>query len=414
MKTELIKYKAELENELNSILSYWMKYTPDQVNGGFIGKIDHQNRKDEKAPKGSVLNSRILWSFSSAYNLTGNQQYLDVANRAYEYLASHFIDKEFGGVYWTVDYKGRPLDTKNQVYALSFAVYALSEYHKSTSNEAAKDLAIKIYQKIVEHSYEKRYGGYIEALTKDWKEMKDLRLSGKDANERKSMNTHLHVLEAFTNLYRIWPQDVLRQQLHELVQLFLKYIISGDNHHLLLFFDDRWNPKSKLISYGHDIEAAWLLHEATELLNNSLLSMEVQNKSPLLIEAAARGLDRDGGLWYEYDPANRKLVREKHSWPQAEAMVGFFHGWEITGLKKYFDQSVKSWAFIKNHIKDSDFGEWNWGVYEDYSPMAKEDKVGIWKCPYHNSRACIELIRRISKRLEELQSMQTKLPDKCQ
>jgi cellobiose epimerase len=413
MNSTLVKYKLELEAELESILSYWSTHTMDSSNGGFVGKIDHFNHKDPLAPKGSVLNSRILWSFSAAYRLTGKQQYLEVANRAYEYYIDHFIDNEYGGVYWTIDYKGNPLDTKNQVYALSFAVYALSEYFGCSSNEEAKEYAISLYCKIVEHSYDKNYGGYIEALTRDWKEMDDLRLSGKDANERKSMNTHLHILEGFTNLFRIWPNEVLKQQLHELLQLFLKYIISKENSHLVLFFDDAWRQKSKVISYGHDIEAAWLLQETAELLNNGLLLIQVQNKSVQLVEAAARGLDRDGGLWYEYDPENFHLIREKHSWPQAEAMVGFFHGWQITGLSRYLDQSLKSWHFIRNHIHDPQFGEWYWGVYEDYTPMVKEDKVGVWKCPYHNSRACIELINRITKILDvqtENERMQLKTP----
>jgi mannobiose 2-epimerase len=210
------------------------------------------------------------------------------------------------------------------------------------------------------------------------------------------MNTHLHVLEAFANLYSIWPDEKLKQQVEELIQLFLDHIISPDTHHLVLFFDDSWNKRSEVISYGHDIEAAWLVQEAAELVGNKSLLEKVKYQTILLTEAASEGLDDDGGLWYEYDPVDDYLVRQKHSWPQAEAMVGLLNAWQISGKEVYLQQSLKSWQFVKDHILDKKGGEWYWGVEKDYTPMTREDKVGIWKCPYHNSRACIEVIRRIA------------------
>lgn len=397
MKALLEQYKNEMEQELENILAYWIKFTPDKKNGGFVGKIDHTNKIYTGAPKGSVLNSRILWTFSAAYNFTNEKKYLTIAERAFDYLTENFTDKEFGGVYWTVDHKGKPLDTKKQIYANAFAVYGLSEFYRSSKNEKAKQAAINIYNYIVKHSYDKRHSGYIEALTRDWKEIKDLRLSAKDANEKKSMNTHLHLLEAFSNLYRIDPGEILKQKVNELVTIFLEYIISKETNHLVLFFDDEWNERSGIISYGHDIEAAWLLQEAAELTGNWLLLEKTKKHSLELVNAAATGLGSDGGLWYEYDIEKRQLIKEKHSWPQAEAMVGFFNAWQITGNEKYLNQSFRSWQFIQNYIQDKKYGEWYWGVKEDYSPMTKEDKVGIWKCPYHNSRACIEICNRISK-----------------
>lgn len=396
MKKQLAQYKTELEKELEQILHYWMSCTVDEENGGFIGRIGHDETIDSTAPKGSVLNSRILWSFSAAYNLTKKEQYLQIAERAFDYLVQHFFDKEFGGVYWTVDSTGAPLDTKKQIYALSFAIYGLSEYYRASGNEKAKALSIELYNDIVAHSYDQIHGGYIEALARDWKEMGDLRLSAKDANERKSMNTHLHVLEGFANLYRIWPNEGLKEKIKELILLFLNYFISTKSNHLILFFDDEWNPKSNTTSYGHDIEAAWLIQEAAELIQDKKLIEEVKKRSVLVADAAAKGLDKDGGLWYEYDADANHLVKQKHWWPQAEAMVGFFNTWQITGDEKYLDQSLRSWDFTKQYIRDRNNNEWVWGVYEDYSFMREEDKVGLWKCPYHNSRACIEIINRIS------------------
>jgi mannobiose 2-epimerase len=400
MKEILQQYRIEMEQELENILAYWMKYTIDNEHGGFVGKIDHDNKVYYEAPKGSVLNSRILWTFSAAYNLTKKEKYLNVAERAFHYITEYFVDKQFGGVYWTVDYKGQPLDTKKQIYALAFAVYGLSEFYQASKNIKALQSTFDIYNDIVKHSHDKKNGGYTEALTRDWKEIGDLRLSAKDANEKKSMNTHLHILEAFTNLHRVSPTEILELQLRELIQLFAEHIISKQSNHLVLFFDDEWNERSKVISYGHDIEAAWLVQESTEVLGDKNLLAEIKSRSLEVAKAAAEGLDSDGGLWYEYDPEQNHLIKQKHSWPQAEAMIGFFNAWQNTGDENFLKQSLKSWEFVKKFMGDKTCGEWYWGVNEDYSPMKQEDKVGIWKCPYHNSRACIEIINRINSQTD--------------
>lgn len=395
MENSLSRYKDDVAQELQNILDYWMTHTVDEANGGFFGQIDGDGTVHTDAPKGSVLNSRILWSFSAAYNLTGNKEYLSTADRAFDYLLHHFFDTGFGGVYWTVDASGKPLDTKKQIYALSFAIYGASEYFLAAKDERAKALAQQLYYDIVKYSYDVKYGGYIEALSQNWQELDDLRLSAKDANEKKSMNTHLHVLEAFTNLYRIWPDEDLKERIEELVTLFLDTIIGADNH-LVLFFSDRWDPRSNIISYGHDIEAAWLVQEAAEMIGDDALLLRVKEKSVAVAKAAAEGLDEDGGLWYEWDRNAAHMVRQKHWWPQAEAMVGFLHAWQVSGEKVFLQQSIQSWNFIKAHILDKERGEWVWGVNEHYAVMKEEDKVGLWKCPYHNSRACMEVLRRIS------------------
>lgn len=400
MEKRLEQYKEEMEQELKAILAYWLKNAPDNENGGFVGKIDHNGNRYYDAPKGSVLNSRILWTFSAAYPLIKSDQYLEIMERAFRYLTDKFTDKEFGGVYWTVDYRGNPLDTKKQIYALSFAVYGLSEYYKVSKNEYAKEAAVRLYHDIVNYSYDQTKGGFIEALTREWKTLADLRLSARDANERKSMNTHLHVLEGFANLYQIWPNEFLRQHICGLVTIFCEHIISEETGHLLLFFDDDWNSKSSMVSYGHDIEASWLVQEAAGIIGNKLLASKARQKSIVLADAASEGLHKDGGLWYEYDPSALQLTKQKHSWPQAEAMVGFFNAWQLTGDKEYLQHSLDSWQFVKKYLHDKIHGEWYWGVNGDYSPMRHEDKVGIWKCPYHNSRACIEIINRIKSLTE--------------
>jgi len=396
---QLDQYKKELQNELSALLNFWLQNTPDKKFGGFYGKLDHSGKIFPDAPKGSVLNSRILWTFSAAYSHTGNVDYLNMAERAYKYINDHFVDKKYGGVYWTVDYKGDPFDTKKQIYAMSFAIYGLSEFYQCCKKQQAKDLAIELYNLIVEHSYDPVHGGYIEALSQDWKVLEDLRLSKKDANEKKSMNTHLHVLEGFANLYRMWPDEGLNKKISELIHIFQDHIIDKKSSHLVLFFDEAWNPKSGIISYGHDIEAAWLLQESAETIGDAALIQQVKIQSLQLAGAAAEGLDRDGGLWYEYETGTNHLIKEKHWWPQAEAMTGFYNAWQISGDESYFRRSLASWQFVQDYILDTINGEWFWGVTENYSLM-KEDKVGIWKCPYHNGRACMELIRRINKTME--------------
>jgi cellobiose epimerase len=394
--TFLLKYKNEMMAELDAILSYWINNTCDNVNGGFIGRIDENNIPYINAPKGAVLNSRILWAFSSAFTITKNEKYLHIARIAYNYLVNKFIDQKYGGVYWSVTAYGRPLDTKKQIYALAFSIYGCSAYFEASKNEAARNTAIELYHTIEKHSFDTQYTGYLDAFARDWTGMEDIRLSAKDANEKKTMNTHLHILEAYTTLYQIWPDTGLKEKITLLLKNFTTHIIDANTHHLQLFFDEQWNTKAATISYGHDIEAAWLLQEAAEKIQDGPLINGIKNIAIKITGAAAGGLGTDGGLWYEYEPSSGHYTKEKHSWVQAEAMVGFFNAWQLTGDKTYLQKSWGSWQYVQSCIWDKQYGEWYWGRNEDGALMQGQDKVGIWKCPYHNSRACIEIINRIS------------------
>jgi mannobiose 2-epimerase len=400
--TFLDNFQNELNDELKSILNYWSEIAPDNENGGFYGKIDNENHIVKSAPKGSVLHARILWSFSSAYIHTGDSQYLLMADNAYDYFINSFIDIEYGGVYWTISHKGEPLDTKKQVYAIAFSIYAFSEYYKASNCEQAKKLAIDLYTILVEKSYDKHKTGYFEAFTRDWKEISDLRLSAKDANEKKTMNTHLHVLEAYSNLFKIWKSEDLKLQIKNLIQNFLDHIIDQDSKHLILFFDENWNKKSDIISYGHDIEASWLLLEAAEAIEEEDLITKLKALSLEMAVAACRGLDQDGSMFYEFEPSHNKLIKEKHWWVQAEAMVGFYNSWQISNDKTFLTHCLTNWAFIKNNLLDKNNGEWFWGVLENGIIMEGQDKAGLWKCPYHNSRACMEIIKRIDQKKLEI------------
>lgn len=393
MDIDIRRYRQEAAEELHAILSYWMANTVDDVQGGFIGQIDESNTKYPNAPKGSVLNSRILWTFSAAHNFNHNPAYLPLANRAYEYIRDHFFDNSFGGVYWSLDAQGQPLERKKQLYAQAFALYALCEYYEASRNESAKERAIALYELMEQKSYDPVYGGYIDAFAENWQPMEDIRLSAKDANEKKTANTHLHILEAYSNLYRIWPNGRLRQQLKKLIQNFLQYFIDPQTHHLHLFFDERWSLKPGPVSFGHDIEAGWLLLEAATRINDPTMISATKEKAVLIANAAREGLDTDGGLWYEREGDH--WVKEKHWWPQAEAMVGFLNAYEVSGEQAFLQHSWNCWQFVKKVIKDNALGEWYWGVDSNNVPMPFQDKAGLWKCPYHNSRACIEVARRL-------------------
>ena len=394
--TQLAEYKAAMVAELKHILDYWRRHTVDEENGGFYGKISKTNAVEKTAAKGAVLNARILWSFAAAYNLMAENS-LNLADRAYQYILDHFLDHTYGGVYWTVDHKGSPLDTKKQVYAVAFTIYALSEYYLASGREESLQHAIALYHDLVKYSFDQQHGGYLEAFDREWKDLDDLRLSDKDANEKKTMNTHLHVLEAFTNLYRAWPDADLRVKIQGLLDDFQQHIIDKERSSMILFFDEYWNGRSNVISYGHDIEASWLLLEAAEVLADEPQIAALRKAAVKMADACLEGIDADGSLWYEQDPAKGHTIKEKHWWVQAEAMVGFFNAWQISGDPRYLEVSYKNWQFVQDFMLDKENGEWSWGVNNNGHLMAHEDKVGLWKCPYHNSRACMELMKRIKQ-----------------
>lgn len=393
--TSLADYKKEAGDELEVILSWWINNMPDEQGGGFYGSVNNDNIPDFSATKGIVLNSRILWTFSAASQYSDNERCLEMATRAFNYIGNYFIDKEYGGVFWSVDQNSKMLDGKKQIYGLAFCMYGLVEYYKVTSNETALHLAKSLFENIEKFSFDKIKDGYTEAFTRQWEPIDDLRLSEKDNNEKKTMNTHLHIIEAYANLYQVWPEIFLQERINGLLAIFEKYFINKNNHHLNLFFTEDWEIKSSIQSFGHDIEASWLLYECAEISGNESYIEQYKEIALQLADTAAAAVDTDGGMWYECDPAIDHWIKEKHSWPQAEAMVGFFNAYQLSGYQKYLQLSLDSWQFVKKHLKDFKNGEWFWGIKEDYSIIQK-DKGGFWKCPYHNSRACMELMKRIS------------------
>lgn len=394
-KEWLTGYKQQLDAELQSILDWWMRNAKDEERGGFYGSVSDTNTPDPTAPKGLVLHARAVWTFAAAYRYTGQQQYLTEAEAAFRFLESAFLDKTNGGLYWSVDADGHKLDAKKQVYGQAFAIYGLSELYLASGHQQALDCAIRVYEKLEENAWDKKYGGYIEAFEQDWSPRTDFRLSEKEENLCKTMNTHLHVIEGYANLYKVWKDPALAARLRDLLNIFYDKIIDRTSNRQRLFFQETWQAAGGIISFGHDIEAAWLLQECAVILGDAVYINRFSDLAIAMARAATDGLDADGGLWYEYDASSDHWIREKHWWPQAEAMVGFFTAWQLSGEDRFLQQAAGVWTFIKRYIIDQQNGEWYWGVTDRLQKMEGQDKAGFWKCPYHNSRACIELGYRI-------------------
>lgn len=393
-------FKKQFENELtDNILNFWVKEVYDTTRRTFFGRITNDGRKFPDAALSAVLTTRILWTFSAAYRFYPTAIYKKMADEAYRILMETFWDNENGGIYWSVFPDGRPDDTKKQFYAEAFFIYAMSEYWLAFKDEKAKQIAVSMFMLMEKYAFDPEFGGYIEANTADWKETDDQRLSPKDLDVKKSMNTHLHILEAYTNLYRIYKDEQLKEKLEHLIRIFLDKILDEKTGHLILFFDKDWTVRSEIDSYGHDIEATWLMHEAAEVLGNHDIVEEVEKVAVKMTDVTvAEGLAAHGGMYYE--KAEGHLQEQFDWWPQAEAVVGFFNTFQITGEQKYLRQSEKSWKFIQDYIIDKQKGEWFWGVGPDLKPL-RGDKVGPWKGPYHNGRMCMEMIRRIGLKMEK-------------
>jgi len=383
------KVEAEL---LSDILPFWLKYSIDDEFGGFRGQISNDLTIDPHAAKGLILNARILWTFSKAFSVYHDPLYLAAARRAYEYLTRYFWDAEFGGVYWMLDYLGKPHDTKKRIYGQAFTVYSLAEYFHASGDADALEKALRMVRSIESSSHDAEHGGYFETYERDWTLALDQRLSDVDMDEKKSMNTHLHLMEAYATLLRFHEDATVRLRLRELIEIFLDHVVDASTNHFIMFFDEEWRPRSNKISFGHTIEGSWLLCEAAEILGDAGLLARVREVAVKMAQTVfEQGLDSDGGLLYELNPTDT----DKHWWPQAEAVVGFLNAYGLTGQPHFLKAAQRSWEFIDKYIVDHEHGEWFWRVSKSGVPSEEQYKVDPWKCPYHNGRACIEVMERL-------------------
>ena len=453
MNEKIKNLKLEVRDVLeNNILPFWMDKMIDQEHGGFYGRIDGKGVLHPEAEKGAILNARILWAFSAAYrilkeeggrtkdegemsqgqahstNLLPPSSFLlpriqETAHRAYEYLIDHFIDHEYGGVYWSVDYLGNPLDTKKQFYAIGFAIYGLTEYARATGDREALEYALDLYDCIEEHAFDKEYNGYIEACTREWGVIEDMRLSELDANYPKSQNTHLHIIEPYTNLLRclkelhakescdyvpaigsVLPMGIslpvetivqVEASLRNLIDIFTDKILNPQTHHLDLFFENDWTRGAgHLESYGHDIECSWLLHEAALVLGDQKVLKKVEPIVQMVAKASEKGLRPDGSMIHEANLDTGHVDDDLHWWVQAENVVGWLNIYQYFGDEDALEKALRCWEYIKKNLIDYQSGEWYWSRHADGTLNTVDDKAGFWKCPYHNSRMCLEIIER--------------------
>ena len=386
---------SQAKKELTeNILPYWTSKMCNPA-GGFYGRISGNEETDLSAPVGNIMTARLLWTFSSAYRLFKDsaeaEGYLAMATRAKDLIISRFYDPEYGGTYWSLNPDGSPLDTKKQIYAIAFTIYGLAELNRATGDAKALEYAIKLFNSIEDHSFDTEKDGYFEAFTRTWDTIEDMRLSDKDANESKTMNTHLHVLEAYTCLYRVWKNSRLEERLRGLIGIFEKHILGPDGH-LRLFFDDDWNSGYDIVSYGHDIEASWLIHEAALVLGDEAVIGRIEKLVPAIAAAAGEGFSPEGGMIYEKNA--EETDRDRHWWVQAETVVGYLNLWDHFGNQEGLENALTCWDFIKVNLIDRENGEWFWSLREDGTVNRDDDKAGFWKCPYHNGRMCMEIMER--------------------
>lgn len=390
------------ETELRSnILPFWLDRARNREEGGFYGQIENNLKVRESAPRGALLTARILWTFSAVQRHFKDPEYVAMARWAFNDLQRHFWDAERGGVYWTIKANGKLLDTRKQVYAQAFAIYACAEYYRASEDKAALDRAIELFRLVERHAYDAEQGGYFEAFAADWKSLPVDTPSVMDTDEPKSQNTMLHIMEAYTNLYRVWPDDLLRRRLAELVDRMVTRVLDPRTQHLQLLLATDWAPRSREFSYGHDIEFSWLLREAAEVLGDPSTIARLRPVSLAIARVAqSEGIDRDGGMFNAGSPEGIKDA-SKDWWPQAESVVGFLNAYQLSGDPAYLQTARRSWDFIERRIADHENGEWFWGRDAKGRVKSKMPKAGVWKCPYHNSRACLETIERARALLGE-------------
>lgn len=377
----------------DNILPFWLAHAPDRENGGFYGAVTNDLHIRNEEPRSAILCGRILWTFAAAYRHYGTPAYRDMADWAYAALTGPFWDGAYGGVYWSVDKYGVPVMDRKHHYAQAFAIYGLSEYHRATGHAASLTQAQDLFDLLETHAYDPVHGGYIEGSSRDWGALEDMRLADTELPCRKSMNTMLHILEAYTNLLRVWEDDRLRTAHRQLLEVFHHHVYNPTTGHLQLFFDDDWRSLALADSYGHDIEASWLMWEAAELHPDPALHATIQKAAVDMAAAVYReGRDADGSLFYEGTPGNPHDDR-KSWWVQAEAMVGFTNAYQLSGDAYFAEAAQQCWDYIQQKLVDRTHGGW-FKVLDRTGNMLDDIKIDFWACPYHHSRACLEMIAR--------------------
>ena len=378
------------EHLVNDLIPFWQGLK-DEENGGFYGYLSYDLKLDKKAVKGCILNSRILWFFSNAYMVLGDPSLLESAAYAYQFLKEHCVDDEFGGVFWSLTYDGKPEDTTKHTYNQAFSIYALASYYDASKNPEALEIAWKLYD-LVESKCKDEYG-YLEAFTRSFEPEENDKLSENGVIAEKTMNTLLHVFEAYTELYRVTKEEKVAKQIRFMMDIIKDKVFNKEIGRQEVFFDRTWNTLIDVYSYGHDIETAWLVDRGLEVLDDEAYTNMLSPITKIITENIYNRAYIDHSLVNESE--NGVVDTTRVWWVQAEAVVGFLNGYQKQGDKKFLDASVDIWNYIKKYFIDKRNGsEWFWSVKEDHTPDEKPI-VEPWKCPYHNGRMCFEVLRRM-------------------
>ncbi len=383
-----IAARAQLENV---IIPFW-KGMKDEKFGGYYGYLSQELVLDRQAEKGCILNSRILWFFSEAAMLLRREDLRGHADHAYAFLTEHCIDRENGGIFWSMTYDGKPLDTTKHTYNQAFAIYALSAYYRLTGNEAALEQARELFRLIEEHCTDSV--GYLEAFTADWGPESNEKLSENGVLADKTMNTLLHVFEGYAGLYQASRDEAVGKAMERILTIYAEKIYDPTLRRQLVFFDENYNSILDLYSYGHDIESSWLMDWGCGLLGDSRRSAVISDINREMGEAVYAAAYSSHSLANECDRG--KVDQTRVWWVQAEAVVGFVNLWQkLPEHTEYRDAAADTYRFIETHLVDRRPGsEWFWCVDKNGAPVPGKPIVEPWKCPYHNGRMCMELIRK--------------------
>lgn len=390
----MLNLSEEVHKELSQrIFPFWSSLA-DYDNGGFYGYVGYDGRVNKEAEKGAILNARILWFFSAIYCLEKKTEALELVSHAYDFMIDKLFDDKYEGLYWLVDFKGQPTDYRKHIYNQAFGIYALSQYYKATGKVEALNNAIKLF-KLIEKKCENS-NGYLEEFDRQWNKKENEMLSENDVISDRTMNTHLHVLEAYTLLYEVSKDDTVRMRLYYLLDLIKTKIYSEKNHTLKVFFDNNWEETIEMQSYGHDIEGSWLIDRAAEILEDKNLIDSTHAYTLRIAENIYKNAYSKLGVINE--TVNGITDAGRVWWVQAESIVGFYNAYEKTKDNKYLEASQELWKYIKNYVIDKrENSEWYWKLAEDNSPIINMPIVEPWECPYHNGRMCIEIIERMRR-----------------
>lgn len=379
--------KTMLEERL---IPFWLGLRDDE-HGGWYDSLDFDLCLHQDAEKGCIFHSRVLWFFARCARQLDRDDCRAAADHAYQFLMDHCLDREYGGVYWSLHADGTPLDTTKHTYNQAFAIYALSEYARLTADQTALETALGLFRLIEERCRDA--GGYLEAFDRTFQPVSNEKLSENGVLAQRTMNTLLHVFEGYAGLYETSHNPDVKAAMMDILTIWKTKIFDPILNRQRVFFDREYRSLIDLHSYGHDIETSWLLDWGASLLGEPALAKEIADLNQHLAHRILERAYQDGSLSNECENGIDDPTRIW--WVQAEAILGFLNAGEKEPETPAFRTAAEQiWQYIQSKLVDHRPGsEWYWAVDETGTPLRKPI-VEPWKGPYHNGRLCLEILRR--------------------